>query len=61
MKGRCEFPEHFHPVIDQAMAMGAGDLMLKCFEMDPNKRITAEETLKHPFWTATLTVNGVEY
>ena len=54
MKERCEFPEQFHRIIDQAISMGAGDLILKCVEIDPVKRLGAEVTVTHRFWTAPL-------
>lgn len=30
--------------------MNLCDLLLKCFTLDPLKRITAEDALKHPFF-----------
>ena len=54
MLERCEFPGHFGTVIDEALAIGAGDLILKCLQPDPNMRILVEDVLDHPFWTAAL-------
>ena len=54
MIDRCEFAGEFTAVIDAAFEMGVGDLLLKCLEPDPKKRILVEAALEHPFWTAEI-------
>jgi len=54
MMRRCEFPNDFKDVIDDAFEFGAGDLILQCLESDPHKRLGAEAALDHPFFTAQM-------
>jgi len=54
MMDRAEYKDDFEPVMEMAFKMGVGDLILKCLETDPNKRILVEAAIDHPFWTAPI-------
>lgn len=43
--GKFEFPEKIK------ISENASDLIIKCLNMEPSKRIKAEQILKHPFLT----------
>jgi len=50
MMSRCEFPEVFDAVVDKALAMGAGELILGCLAADPVSRLSADQAATHHFF-----------
>ena len=55
IKGKFEFEDKYFKKISE----NCKDLIRKCFIYDKDKRISAKEALKHPFFTEEINVNNI--
>ena len=55
IKGKFEFEDKYFKKISE----NCKDLIRKCFIYDKDKRISAKEALKHPFFTDEINVNNI--